>query len=168
MPKINDDLNEFVYHELRTLAHKFMAQERDNHTLSATDLVHEAFVKLSNSDLTIKNEKHCFRTIARQMRRVLIDYGRNKKANKNNFNKVVLDCTEALGVSDSTPDFQEINKAIDQLLLFDERSAEAIELVYFTNLTQAKAAEYLDVSLATLEREIKFGRAFINKCIQEV
>ncbi|MCF6319525.1 MAG: ECF-type sigma factor, partial [Proteobacteria bacterium] len=73
----------------------------------------------------------------------------------------------SLGLMDVTPDFSLLSAAIDELNQFDERSAQAIDLVYFANLPQAKAAKYLDISLTTLERDIKFGRAFINKYINE-
>lgn len=68
-----DDL---IYQQLKTVANKLMGKERKNHTLSPTDLVHEAYVKLSDSQLPFANQKHYFRTLARQMRRVLIDYAR--------------------------------------------------------------------------------------------
>jgi len=161
------DLDQVIYQQLRTLAHNLMLKERSNHTLSPTDLVHEAFIKISDSKLSINNERHYFRTLARQMRLVLIDYGRYKLYNKNNIGKVVLDYTDSLGLVDTTPDFAQINTAIDELNQFDARSAEAIDLVYFVNLSQVKAAKYLGVSLATLERDVKFGRAFINKYIYE-
>ncbi|MFK8013376.1 MAG: ECF-type sigma factor [Marinicellaceae bacterium] len=166
-PEKTNDLDVVLYNDLRHLAHKLMMNERNNHTLSATDLVHEAYVKLSKSDLVVNNEKHYFRTLAKQMRRVLIDYGRSKSADKKKHKKVMIDYTGALGVIDSTPDFSLIDKAINELFDFDQRSAEAIDLVYFTNLSQIKAAKYLDVSLATLERDIKFGRAFINNFIKD-
>jgi RNA polymerase sigma factor (TIGR02999 family) len=141
-----------------------MAKERQNHTLSPTDLVHEAFVKLSASDMSFADQKHYFRTLARQMRRVLIDYSRYKAADKNKVQAVLY--TDALGlVENNISDFANINDAIDELNDLDERSAQSIELIYFTNLPQTQAAELMEVSLATLERDLKFGRAFINEYI---
>ena len=97
----------------------------------------------------------------------MIDYGRYKLNNKNNAGKVNVNYTDSLGLMDVTPDFSQLNAAIDELNQFDDRSAQAIDLVYFANIPQVKAAKFLDISLATLERDVKFGRAFINKYISE-
>lgn len=163
----DSDLNKVIYDQLRNLAHSLMVKERNNHTLSPTDLVHEAFLKISDSKLSVNDEKHYFRTLAKQMRLVLIDYGRSKQSHKNNAGKAAVNYTDSLGLMDVTPDFSQLNAAIDELNYFDERSAEAIDLVYFANVPQVKAAKFLEISLATLERDVKFGRAFINKYINE-
>ncbi len=177
MPKTNNqtsknqqtdnDLNQAIYQQLRNLAHSLMIKERNNHTLSPTDLVHEAYLKISDSKLSVNDERHYFRTLAKQMRMVLIDYGRSKQSAKNNAGKAAVNYTDSLGLMDVAPDFSQLSAAIDELNQFDERSAQAIDLIYFANLPQVKAAKYLGVSLATLERDIKFGRAFINRYINE-
>ncbi len=163
----DNDLNQVIYQQLRNLAHALMVKERNNHTLSPTDLVHEAFLKISGSELSVNDEKHYFRTLAKQMRLVLIDYGRAKQSHKNNDGKLAVNYTDSLGLMDASPDFSQLNSAIDGLNQFDERSAQAIDLIYFANVPQIKAAKFLDISIATLERDIKFGRAFINKYIHE-
>lgn len=158
-------LDDLIYQQLKIMANKLMKKERNNHTLSPTDLVHEAFVKLSVSGVSFADQKHYFRTLARQMRRVLIDYARNKsrKKNKGKINNVIY--TDSLGLLDTSIDFTHISDAIDELENMDANSAEAIDLIYFSALPQAQASDYLDVSLATLERNLKFGRAFINEYI---
>jgi len=163
----NASLEEEVYQQLKSLARKLMAKERDNHTLSATDLVHEAFVKLSASELSFNDQKHYFQTFARQMRRVLVNYSYYKNSQKNHANIILF--TESLGLMDSAfSDFNEINNAIDKLESLDERSAQCIELVYFTSLSQCQAAELMDISLATLERDLKFGRVVIHEYIDNL
>lgn len=165
---LNDSLDDVIYQQLKTMANMLMNKERQNHTLSPTDLVHEAYVKLSVSDISFEDQKHYFRTLARQMRRVLVDYARNKSRikNKGKCNNVIY--TDSLGIVGSNTDFSHISSAINELETMDVNSAEAIDLVYFTNLPQAQAAEYLEVSLATLERNLKFGRAFINEYIYDL
>ena len=144
-----------------------MSNERKNHTLSATDLVHEAFVKLSVSDMSFNDQKHYVQTFARQMRRVLVNYSYYKNSNKNNAS--ITTFTDSLGlIDDNFTDFNEINKAIDHLELMDKRSAQCVELVYFTNLNQVQAAKYLKISLATLERDLKFGRVIIHEYIDNL
>lgn len=160
------ELNESVYQQLKRLAHGMMISERAGHTLSPTDLVHEAFLKLSKSGLSFKDEQHYFRTLARQMRRFLVDYGRGRSAKKKQG--VAVYYTDSLGLSDNIPDFCHVDSAIDELREMDQRSAESIELVYFAALPQDKAAHYMQISLATLERDLKFGRAFINEYIHNL
>ena len=164
----NTNLDDMIYHQLKTMANKLMVKERKNHTLSPTDLVHEAFVKLSDCDELFLNKKHYFRTLARQMRRVLIDYGR-KNARLKNKNKVNnLTYTDSMGLLDSAVDFSYISDALEELEMMDSSSAEAIDLVYFAALPQPQAAEYLNISLSTLERNLKFGRAYINEFIHNL
>jgi len=165
---LNSSLDQALYQQLKRLANKLMSKERENHTLSPTDLVHEAFVKLSGAELSFEGQKHHFRTLARQMRRVLSNYGRHRSASKNQGAFAAVHYTDSLGLVDSQPDFSHINAAIDELASMDERSAESIELVYFAALPQAQAAQYLGVSLATLERDIKFGRVFITEYIHSM
>ncbi len=165
--RTNESLEEEIYQQLKSLARKLMSKERDNHTLSATDLVHEAFVKLSSTELSFNDQKHYFQTFARQMRRVLVNYSYYKNSQKNNANIVLY--TDSLGLMESAfSDFNEINNAIDKLESLDKRSARSIELVYFTNLTQTQAAKLLSISLATLERDLKFGRVVIHEYIDNL
>ncbi len=161
------ELDDDIYRQLKSLARQLMAKERDNHTLSATDLVHEAFMKLSVSDLSFNDQKHHFKTFARQMRRVLVNYSHHKNSQKNKAESVHF--TDSLGLAtDGFADFNEINKAIDRLEKLDQRSAQCIELIYFTNLNQAQAAQYMGISLATLERDLKFGRVIIQEYIDQL
>ncbi|WP_395373838.1 sigma-70 family RNA polymerase sigma factor [Marinicella sp. W31] len=164
---MSEALDQEIYQQLKSLARKLMAKERHNHTLSATDLVHEAFVKLSVSDMSFNDQKHYFHTFTRQMRRVLVNYAHHKNSQKNKADIVLY--TESLGLAENYfADFSEIDKAIDHLELLDKRSAQSIELVYFTHLSQPEIAKYLDVSLATLERDLKFGRVIIHEYLDNL
>ncbi len=161
-------LDDLVYAQLKTLANKLMNDERQNHTLSPTDLVHEAYVKLSDGQLSFEGQRHYFRTLARQMRRLLINSARSKSALKNGGKDKQIVYTESLGLVDNAADFSNINAAIKALELLDNESAEAIDLVYFAALPQIQAADCLDVSLATLERNLRFGRTFISEYINNL
>jgi|GEM_PF-3035205 len=158
----DQQLNDDIYRQLKTLARTMMANERDNHTLSATDLVHEAFLKLSVADLSFNDQKHHYLTFARQMRRVLVNYSHHKNAQKNQA--VVVSFTDSLGLADEHfTDFSVISEAIDHLQSLDDRSARCIELFYFTGLNQQQAADYMRLSLATFERDLKFGRVILHQ-----
>lgn len=161
-------LDEVLYQQLKTIANKLMAQERKNHTLSATALVHEAYVNISKVDVSFDDRKHYFRTLARQMRRVLIDYARHKSTKKNRSENHDIAYTDSLGLVSKNIDFSYINDAIENLKIMDERSAEVIDLVYFTALPQAQVADYMKISIKTVERDLKFGRAFINEYIHDL
>jgi DNA-directed RNA polymerase specialized sigma24 family protein len=102
------------------------------------------------------------------MRRVLIDYARNKSRIKNKGKSSNVAYTDSLGLLGSSIDFSTINDAINELEEMDSDSAEAIDLIYFAALPQIKAAEYLSVSLSTLKRNLKFGRAFISEYIHDL
>ncbi len=162
----SDQLDDDIYRQLKALARSMMASERDNHTLSATDLVHEAFVKLSVADLSFNDQKHHYHTFARQMRRVLVNHSHHKNAQKNQG--VAIHFTDSLGLADNgLADFSTINQAIDHLESMDSRSARCIELFYFTALNQVQAAAYMDLSLATFERDLKFGRVIIHQFLDQ-
>jgi len=163
----NEPLDKLIYQQLKSLARKLMVKERDNHTLSATDLVHEAFMKLSNVELSFNDKKHYYQTFARQMRRVLVNYSYHKNSKKHKG--VVVHYTDALGLmNDNFADFNQINNAIEHLQQLDGRSARCLELVYFTQLSQTQAAKCLGISLATLERDLKFGRIVIHEFIDNL
>ncbi|MCX7555080.1 sigma-70 family RNA polymerase sigma factor [Marinicella sp. S1101] len=160
-----EGLDEVIYLQLKQLARKLIAKERTDHTLSATDLVHEAFAKLLPSHLSFNDQKHYYYTFARQMRRVLLNHATHKNTKKNNADVMVW--TESLGVSQQlVVEFDVFNQALEYLEKLETRSAQAIELVYFTELTQAQAAACLSISLATLERDLKFGRVVIHKYLE--
>ncbi len=159
----SSNLDDKIYHELKVIANKLMRHERDNHTLSPTDLVHEAFLKFSKSDEKFYKDKHYVFVLARQMRRLLVDYGRHKSAVKNGsqLNRVLY--TDALGINNGEKiDFDLINQAIDELDSVSHRCAQIIELYYFTGISREQVAQTFDVSFSTLARDIHFAKAFIG------
>ena len=164
----SSNLDDKIYQELKVIANKLMRHERVNHTLSPTDLVHEAFLKFSNPKDKLYNEKHYIFVFARQMRRLLVDHGRSKSAVKNGsqFNKVLY--TDALGICNGEKiDFELISKAIDELDRVSHRCAQIIELYYFTGVSREQTANTFDVSLSTLARDIHFAKAFIGDYLDE-
>ncbi len=155
------DINGDFYQQIKALARKLMAKERSDHTLSATDLVHEAFLRLSVADIPFQDLKHQYHTFARQMRRLLVNHANQKNAQKNKIDAVHL--TESLGVKDEGDmDLAQIDRAIDHLENMDARSATCFELFYFTGLKQGEIADLMSFSLATLERELKYARVVIR------
>lgn len=166
--KKGKQLDEEIYNQLKVIANQLMIQERRGHTLSPTDLVHEAYLKISDSEIAKEDDQTYLFILARQMRRLLVDYGRRKSTVKHggNLNQVIF--TEGLTVANNQIlDFALISAAIDELETVSERSAKIIELYYFTGISREKTADTLNISLSTLAREIHFAKAYIGDFLEQ-
>lgn len=164
---MEQNLNHEVYEQLKSIANKLMRSERNGHTLSPTDLVHEAFLKIKQPETTPFTEQQYTFVLARQMRRLLVDYGRHKAALKRGGDQKKIMYTDALGINNNITDFEVINAAIEDLKQMDQRAADAIDLFYFTNTERNQAAEMLGISVATLERDLRFAKAHISHFIEQ-
>lgn len=160
-------LDDKLYQQLRQLANVMMVKERAGHTLSPTDLVHNAYLKLSVYEGEYTDKKHYYRTLAQQMRRLLIDYGRSKGTAKKAGSVQAMHYTDSLGVSAEPIDLEVLIQAVDALADMDKRSYEIIQLVYFAAVPNKEVADMMSVSVATVERDLQFGRAFIHDFIAE-
>ena len=154
-----DRLTPLVYEELRRLAASQMRGERHDHTLQPTALVHEAFARLVDAEVPWQDRGHFFSTAARMMRRILVDHARAKRRDKRGGDWVQV-TLEGLGVA--VPDIVPLDQALQRLAEHDPRKATIIDLSYFAGLTQAEIAKTLDVSLATVERDLRFARAWLR------
>ncbi len=165
---MNKELDQEIYQQLKVIAKKLMSNERNNHTLSPTDLVHEAFVKVKAPVSTGLKPDHYVFILARQMRRLLVDYGRQNSALKRGGQQQKVMYTDALGIhNNNLTDFSLISDAIDELEAMDPRAAKAIDLFYFTNVDKQKTADILEISIPTLERDIRFAKAHISQFLSE-
>jgi RNA polymerase sigma factor (TIGR02999 family) len=153
-----------VYDELRALAGARLRAERDGHTLSATALVHEAYLKLVNQNrVDWKNRAHFFAIAARAMRRILIDWAAARNAEKRGSGASFVTLGEASGRQESNVDeLLTIDQALTRLAALDERQARVVELRFFSGLTLEEVAEVLDVSLASVNRDWRTARAFLT------
>ena len=162
------DLVPLLYDELRQLASKYLRRERPGHTLQATALVHEAYLRLvDQKDVGWQNRSHFFGVAAQQMRRILVDHARNRHAAKRGGSapKVTLD--EALVVSDqAAEDVLQLNELLSRLGERDEQQARVVELRVFGGLTVEEAAEALDISPATVKRDWAMAKAWLTREIQ--
>jgi RNA polymerase sigma factor (TIGR02999 family) len=160
---MNVELDQEIYQQLKNIANKLMTKERNNHTLSPTDLVHEAFIKIQLPETATVNSDHYIFILARQMRRLLVDYGRQKQAQKRGSGGQNVIYTDALGINNNSMlDFSVISDAIDDLNQLDERAAQAVDLFYFTNISKEQAAKMLNISVPTLDRDLRFAKAQIS------
>lgn len=158
-----EDLLPLIYSELRKLADAKMAREASGHTLQATALVHEAWLRLGgDGQPQWKNRAHFFAAAAEAMRRILVDSARRKQAFKHGGHLERIDI-ESVALPIPIPDDEllALDEALNRLATVDSRAAEVVKLCFFVGLTQEQAAEELGVSLSTVERMWSFARAWL-------
>jgi len=147
-----------------------MRRERAGHTLQATAVVHEAFVKLVEMNVSWQDRAHFFAVAARQMRRILVDHAKSRLREKRGGTTTgPLDDLETL---DSVPitageiDVLEIDEALGRLAIENSRLAEIVELHYFGGLTYQELSETLKISEATVDRELRLAKAWVLRQIK--
>jgi RNA polymerase sigma factor (TIGR02999 family) len=159
-----DRLIPLVYDELRRVARARLKDERANHVLQTTALVHETYVRLIDLDrMTIQNRAHFFALAARLMRQVLVDYARRAQADKRGggVTIVALDDAGPVAAKMADVDVLALDEALEQLAAVDERLCRVVELKFFAGLNIDETAEALEVSAATVERDWSFARAWL-------
>ena len=156
-----------VYEELRRMARGYLQRERPDHTLQATGLVHEAYLRLVDQKTTNwRNRAHFFGVAAQMMRRILVDHAREHRAEKRGgeWNKVVFDEAVALAPSRSVGVIA-LDDALLELAKLNPQHSQIIELRFFGGLTVEEVAEVLGSSQRTVEREWRTARAWLRRQI---
>jgi RNA polymerase sigma factor (TIGR02999 family) len=163
-PDALERLTPLVYQELRRLARRHMRGERAGHVLQTTALVHEAYLRLIDLELGFRDRVHFFAVSARLMRRVLVDLARERQAAKRGGAAVVLPLDEEL-VPGQAPesDVLALDLALEQLSRLDGRKARVVELRIFGGLTIDETAQVLEISHATVERDLKLAKAWLAR-----
>ena len=159
-----EELTPMVNAQLHQLAVQFMNKERHNHTLQATALVNEAFIKLSGSEVDWQNQVHFIAVAAKIMRRILVDHAKAKNAQKRVAQITPLD--NGIDIRDDSiliEDIVAVDELMDKLAEFDQRASQILELSIFGGLSNPEIATTIDVSLSTVERDIRVAKAWINK-----
>lgn len=153
-----------VYGELRRLARKYMRAERVNHTLQATALVNEAYLRLmGDPGASWQNRAHFFATAAQLMRHILVDHARARTAGKRGGlqNQVTLD-EDLVSSGDRSIDVLALHEALEKLGKLDARQARVVELRSFGGLTFAEIAYVLEASERTVKRDWEMARAWLK------
>jgi RNA polymerase sigma factor (TIGR02999 family) len=152
-----------VYEHLRRLAAHYLHHERSDHTLQATELVSELYVKLfSSGPVEWQDRAHFFAVAARQLRRILVDHARARHAEKRGGQRVKVSLTAAAELAQPVEiDVLDIDEILRQLEVLDPRASAGVELRFFAGLTETEIAEVLGISLATLHRDWTFSRAWL-------
>ena len=164
------ELLPLVYAELRKLAQGYMRNEREDHTLQATALVHEAFIRMVNWEtVSWQNRSHFFAVAAQLMRRILVDHARDKNAQKRDGGqKLALDD----GISLPNNEIREVDlialdEALQKLAMFDAQQSKIVELRFFGGLTIVETAHAMGMSPATVKREWAIAKAWLYRNLKD-
>jgi RNA polymerase sigma-70 factor, ECF subfamily len=163
-----DQMFPLVYDELHRLAAQYLGRERPDHTLQPTALVNEAYLRLINQRrVDWRNRAQFLGVAANMMRRILVNHARERAAAKrpDGRERVSLSMVE-ISSDASAVDLIALEDALNRLAAIDSRKARVVELRFFGGLTMDEIAELLEVSLATVEREWSFARAWLFEAIQ--
>lgn len=163
-----DSVAESLYCELRALAQARLSRERPGHTLQATAIVNEAYLRLRKIGRIDVSDRVKFLALAAQMiRRILVDHARNRDALKRQGDRLRLTLS---GIETPSPngtasdvDVLALHEALDELARLDERQARVIEMLFFAGMNQQEAADLLGVSLRTVQADSKMARAWLKR-----
>jgi len=151
-----------VYDDLRRLAAHYMRRERPEHTLQPTALVNEAYIRLADLKVPWADRAHFFAVAARLMRRLLVDHARSQQRIKRDAVKISLD--DAVNIAEKPAlDIIALDQALTQFATFDPRKVEIIELRFFCGLSNDGVATALGISRATVQRELRLAKAWLNQ-----
>jgi len=153
-----------VYSELRRLAARRLRLERTGHTLQPTALVHEAYVRLVQAEVSVNDRVHFFALAARIMRRVLVDHARARNSDKRGGGRTQITLTDGSIATDPKGiDLLALDEALSRLGELDPRMAKVIELHYFGGLTYAETSIALEISEATVDRQLRLAKAWLTE-----
>jgi len=156
-----EELTPLIYNDLRRVAARHLQSERSGHTLQATALVNEAFVRLAEADLSFQDRAHFFAVAARTMRHILTDYGRARRSQKRGGGVSPVTLHEEYVGGGSATDIVDIDDALTKLAEVDTRKSDILVLQFFGGMTFAEIAEALNISTATVDRDLRFAKAWL-------
>lgn len=158
-----------IYDELKKIANNYLRNERGNHTLQPTALVHEAYMKLvDHTRMNWQNRAHFVGMAATMMRQILIDHARKHRASKRGGEAENLSLEESIVIvsDEKSVDLIALDEALKDLAKFDEFKSRLVELRYFGGLSVEETAEVLDVSEITVKRHWRLAKAWLAEAIK--
>lgn len=161
-PEALNKLLPLVYDELRRVAERYLRRERPDHTLQATALVHEAYLRLVDQNVPWQNRAHFFGIAAEMMRRILIDHARGVQAAKRGSGGIKLPLDDVINLSDErAADLIVLDEALKALSEIDPQKSRIVELRFFGGLSIEETAEVMGLGTATIIRQWKFAKAWL-------
>lgn len=170
-PEALDELTPIVYAELHRLAHRYMRRSPGQDLMQTTALVHEAYLRLVGEDINWQGRDHFFAVASTVMRRILVDYARRRFALKRGGGGDELSLDEALDAAPQSAEERPIleilalDRALHELTEIDPRKARTLELRYFSGMTIKETANIMDLSHATVEREMKLAKSWLARAL---
>jgi RNA polymerase sigma-70 factor (ECF subfamily) len=152
-----------VYDELKRRARNYLNQERSNHTLQPTALVHEVYLRLIRlNQIKWEDRAHFYAISATTMRRILVDHAREIAADKRGgaMQRITLENLK-ISKEEKATDLLELNEALTKLAAIDPRKANVVEMIYFGGLNQKEIAEVLQITEKTVQRDWKFAKLWL-------
>ena len=163
-----DELMAMVYPQLRALASRYMSGEKSNHTLSATGLVHEAYLKILGSEVPWEDRVHFFAVSARVMRHILVDHAKANRREKRGGLAAKVSLEDAIVISpEPEARLLDLDEALQNLAELDQRKADLVELLYFGGMSQGEAAAALNISEATVQRDLRMAKAWLYRALNQ-
>lgn len=166
----HDQLLALVYEQLRAIARQRMAGERRGHTLQATALVHEAYIRLlGKTDVPWTGRGHFFRAAAEAMRRILVDHARSRNAEKRGGGRAALEIMNVadLAASENSSGILALDDAISRLEKVDEQAAVVVRLRFYAGLDVETVGGALEVSARTVRRDWAFARGWLREALEQ-
>jgi RNA polymerase sigma factor (TIGR02999 family) len=159
------ELFELIYKDLRKIAQAYMRKERPDHTLQATALVNEAYLRVfQGQPFQWKSRKHLFCVMAQTMRRILVDHARGYGADKRWGEHRKLSLDEAFVISEEkSPQLLALDEAVERLSKLDPRQGHVVDLRFFAGLTVEETAAVLGVSAETVKLDWRFAKAWLQR-----
>lgn len=164
-----EELTPLIYKALKDIADRLCSKESRGSTMQATEIVHEAFVRLYNNQIDWQDRAHFYAVAARTMRRLLVDIARAKRSHKREGGLFKVTLHESLHdegmVNNNKPEdmLLDFEDALAKLTNIDERKSDVLTLHIYGGLTAKEASEVLNISTATVERDLAFAKAFVNR-----
>ncbi|HEX5885826.1 MAG TPA: sigma-70 family RNA polymerase sigma factor [Pyrinomonadaceae bacterium] len=157
-----------VYDQLRRIAHRYVRQERNGHTLQTSALVNEAYLRLADQKVVWQNRAHFFAVTARVMRHILIDHARRRRYAKHGGDARQVSLGDAAAMSlERAAELIALEEALDELAQLDQRKSRVVELRYFGGLSLEETAEALNISLMTVRRDWRAAKAWLYRRLKE-
>lgn len=164
-PRSIPELFEVIYKDLHQIAQAYMRRERPDHTLQATALVNEAYLRMfQGQPFRWKSRKHLFCVMAQTMRRILVDHARNHCAHKRGGERQKISLDAVFVVSEErSPELSALGEALERLSQLDARQGQVVDLRYFVGLTVEETAAVLGVSPETVKLDWRFAKAWLQR-----
>jgi len=159
-----DQLMPLVYNELRRLAGRYLSGERPGHTLRATELVHETYMRLIGAEIDWQDRAHFYAVAARVIRRILVDHANSRNCRKRGGDVERVPLDESLVIGAEAPEIiVNLDEALRRLAVVDSRKSDIVQCLYFGGMTYDETAAALNISAATVDRELRIAKAWLHR-----